>query len=389
MKVMLVSRGVPTDRNPLLGIFEYDQAKALAEYGHEVIFAVVDLRSIRRRRRLGIRSYRQDSIDIISISVPVGAVPAKIKDTIGKWAIRILYRRIKSLFGKPDIVHAHFLDMGVLAADLCRRENIPLVITEHSSSVNKESLPETTVKRLKFAYRSSEKVLAVGNALAESIKKYTGVQPVVLPNILNMPAPVQNIQSENPGGGLCFLSAGNLVERKGFDVLIEAFAIFAEAKPEASLLIMGGGPEEKRLKTQVKKLGLSDKITFYGPYQRLDFARELTKADVFVLATKLETFGVVFIEALSFGVPVIATRSGGPEDFVNESNGLLVDVDDVQGLAQAMISISENIGRYDKARIAASTRRRFSPEEIARRLTEIYENIGEKEHEERSLCQNI
>lgn len=376
MHILVLSQSIPRGKN-ISGIFALDQAKALVAYGHKVTFAVVDLRSIRRKRKLGIHRCEEEALKVFSIAAPVGAVPSALKDPIGKWALRKLYKVIEAEAGRPDVVHAHFLDMGVIAADLCRRETLPLVITEHSSSVNEENLPETTVKRAKFAYRSAEKVLAVSGALAERIKKHTGVQPVVLPNILNMPAPAAEC-AEGKAGGFSFIAAGNLVEGKGFDVLIEAFETVVKAKPESTLLIMGGGPEEKRLKARAKELRLSDKITFYGPYQRPDFARALTKADAFVLATKAETFGVVFIEALSFGVPVVATRSGGPEDFVDESNGLLVDVDDVQGLAQAMISISENIGRYEKPQIAASTRKRFSPEEIARRLTEIYENISEE-----------
>lgn len=356
------------------GIFSFDQAKALAAYGHRVTFAVVDLRSIRRRRKLGLRHFNKDGIEVFSIAVPVGAVAPELLDAVGKWALCRLYTVIEAEAGRPDVVHAHFLDMGVIAADLCGREKLPLVITEHSSSVNTDNLSETMVKRAKYAYRSAEKVIAVSSALAEKIKLHTGVEPVVLSNVLNMPTITQEPMEREVKGDR-FVSAGNLVSSKGYDVLINAFEIVLKTRPEATLLIMGAGPEEKKLKAQVKGLGLGDRIIFFGQYQRADFARELAKADVFALATKSETFGVVFIEALSFGVPVVATHSGGPEDIVDESNGVLVNVDDVQGLARAMTDMSENISCYDRSQIATVTRRRFSPERIAQRLTEIYESI--------------
>lgn len=373
MHILVLSNNIPSE-NIIGGIFAFDQAKALARYGHKVTFAVVDLRSIRRKRKLGLQHYNKEGIEVFSIAVPVGAVPPALMDAIGKWALRRLYKIIEAEAGRPDVVHAHFLNMGVIAADLCGRERLPLVITEHSSSVNVENLPETMAKRAKYAYTSAEKVLAVSSALAKKIKKHTGVEPVVLPNILNMPA-MADVCERKKASGFHFISAGSLVEGKGFDTLVEAFEAVAKDRPDATLLIMGGGPEEKRLKAQVKERGLSDKIGFFGSYQRQDFARELMKADAFVLATRLETFGVVFIEALSFGVPVIATRCGGPEDFVDASNGLLVDVGDIQSLAQAMIDMAENIGRYNKTQIAVSTRSRFSPEKIAQQLTEVYKEI--------------
>lgn len=376
MHILVLSNNIPSE-NIIGGIFAFDQAKALAAYGHKVTFAVVDLRSIRRKRKLGLQHYNKEGIEVFSIAVPVGAVPPALMDAIGKWALRRLYKIIEAEAGKPDVVHAHFLNMGVIAADLCRRECLPLVITEHSSSVNVENLSETMAKRAKYAYTSADKVLAVSSALAKKIKKHTGVEPMMLPNILNMPAMSEMVAGEK-ARGFHFISAGSLVERKGFDTLVEAFEAVAKARPDATLLIMGGGPEEKKLRTQVKELGLNDKITFFGKYQRQDFARELMKADAFVLATRLETFGVVFIEALSFGVPVIATRCGGPEDFVDASNGLLVDVGDIQRLAQAMVDMAENIGRYNRTQIAVSTRSRFSPEKIAQRLTEVYKEICRK-----------
>lgn len=373
MHILVLSQNIPSGGD-IGGIFAFDQAKALAAYGHRVTFAVVDLRSIRRRRKLGLRHFNKDGIEVFSIAVPVGAVAPELLDAVGKWALCRLYTVIEAEAGRPDVVHAHFLDMGVIAADLCGREKLPLVITEHSSSINTDDLPKTTIKRAKYAYNSAKKVITVGGALAKRIKKYTGIEPVVLPNVLNIPAMAQELAEEEKEG-ISFVSAGNLIKRKGFDVLIEAFEIVLKARPEATLLIMGGGPEEKSLKAQVKELGLGDIITFFGPYQRTDFARELAKADIFALATKLETFGVVYIEALSFGVPVVATRCGGPEDFVDESNGALVDVNDVQGLARAMIDVAENISRYNKEQIMATTRSRFSPGRIAQQLTEIYEGI--------------
>ena len=100
-------------------------------------------------------------------------------------------------------------------------------------------------------------------------------------------------------------------------------------------------------------------------------------ADAFVLASRSETFGVVLIEALSAGLPVIAARSGGPEDFVDDSNGLLVPADDIAALADAMERMPRLAGRYDRAALAASARERFSPDAVAGALTALYGELTE------------
>lgn len=373
MKILEVGRGVPSEKAPLNGIFEFDQAKALAAFGHEIIYATVDLRSIRRKRKLGLQCYQKDGISIVSISIPVGAVPPTILDFVGKCALKLLYKRIEKTFNRPDIVHAHFLGMGVLAADLCSRENIPLVITEHSSIINTEKIAAVTAKRAKYAYARANRVIAVSTALSKNIKKHTNVDAIVVPNIVNLPQ--VDVLPSVKNNEFRFISAGNLKSSKGFDVLIRAFAEVEKVNPDIKLMIMGAGSEGQRLKKQVRDMGLENKISFFGIYARSQFVQELLQSDAFVLATKSETFGVVFVEAMSCGLPVIATRSGGPEDIVDESNGLLVDVDDEKGLAEAMLNIINNIGRYNKEDISNNTKLRFSSKEIAKQLTCIFEKI--------------
>jgi len=104
-------------------------------------------------------------------------------------------------------------------------------------------------------------------------------------------------------------------------------------------------------------------------------SKKLKSSDCFVLASQNETFGVVYIEALACGIPVIATKCGGPEEFVSEENGFLVPVDDIDSLVKAMRDIYENSKNYDREKISKVTAGLFSPNEIANRLLEVYKNI--------------
>jgi L-malate glycosyltransferase len=103
--------------------------------------------------------------------------------------------------------------------------------------------------------------------------------------------------------------------------------------------------------------------------------KKLRESDCFVLPSKSETFGVAYMEALACGVPVIATKCGGPEVFVNKSNGLLIPVNDVDTLAVAMKYMYKNITLFDKKKIAKDIKSKFSPEVVANQLLRIYKKI--------------
>ena len=143
----------------------------------------------------------------------------------------------------------------------------------------------------------------------------------------------------------------------------------------AALTVIGDGPEEARLRELARTLGTEDSVTFTGRLERSAMAELYKESDAFVLASRSETFGVVLIEALSAGLPVITARSGGPEDFVDDSNGLLVPADDIAALAEAMENMVREADRYDRAALAASARERFSPGAVAGALTALYEEI--------------
>ena len=99
------------------------------------------------------------------------------------------------------------------------------------------------------------------------------------------------------------------------------------------------------------------------------------ETDAFVLASRSETFGVAYIEAMATGLPVVATRCGGPEEFVNEENGILAPPEDPEALAEAMKQMIHTRDRYDGAAISAFVRDRYSPRAVAEQITKVYEEI--------------
>lgn len=147
-----------------------------------------------------------------------------------------------------------------------------------------------------------------------------------------------------------------------------------------TLTIFGDGPERSRLQDMINKYNLNDNVFLKGFCLRDVIANKLSESDCFVLASQTETFGVAYIEALSMGIPVIATKCGGPQGFVNNENGVMVEVDDVNGLTEAMKYMYKNADKYNGESISKVTKSLFSPESVGSRLMEVYKSvIGRKQ----------
>jgi L-malate glycosyltransferase len=375
VKVLIVANGYPTNKYKMHGIFAYDQAKALASAGHQVIYAVVDLRSIRRWRNWGLSRHVNDGIPIYEINIPCGRVPLWFLLLIGSHAARILYKRI--LRDHPDIaiVHAHFTEHAYMAARLPLGTDVPLVVTEHSSSMNKDQLLESRFRMAKYAYEHATILICVGSAVARRIQERFGIEAEIVPNIVD--SAVFKWEPSSPGHIFTMISTGSLIPLKRTDLLIAAFQR-ALGSVDAELYIFGEGPERRNLEKTIAEGELTDRVHLMGRCSREVIAERMKGAACFALLSTSETFGVACIEALAMGLPVIATRSGGPEDYITEENGILVDVDDEESIVCAMKSVYDHHTGFDGKRISTTTIRRFSPEIIARSLTRLYESVERK-----------
>lgn len=365
MKILIAASGFDSPRKHEVNIFALDQAKALRDAGHDVRFAAVDTRSIRHSRPWGCYRYTLDGIPVYYASVPCGALPMGLPELAGRLAASGICRAIGKDGWKPDIIHQHF---GFELAAMAEREGIPFVFTEHSSLHNRALSPEKA-EHLKRKYECCAAVLAVSRALAKNMRANTGVEAIVVPNIVDT---ARFALRSVPHKRFTFVSTGNLIAAKNMAGLLRAFSRL-EGEPE--LILFGGGSESGALQTLCAELGLDGHVFFRGHCPRNELAEAYAGADCFVLASRSETFGVAYIEAMAAGLPVIATRCGGPEDFVTEENGILIPVDDESALAGAMERMMLRREDYDSAAISADIRRKFAPETIAARLTELYEGV--------------
>lgn len=382
MYIIVISRGYPTSQAPLNGIFEFDQARALAKAGQKVIYAAVDLRSLRRWRKWGIEHFLKDGVEVYAINIPLGRLPHSILRCIGQCGLRILYRLIQKEHGVPDIIHAHFLSIAEIALTLkTRLKKTKFVMTEHWSLIASDAsvFPHWVKRSARAIYASYDRVIAVSQFLAEEIHKKFHVDVICIPNMLD---PLfLNKRQRNSHDMFEFIFVGNLNNNKSPLECIQAFYdAFHEGNSttkqmqQIRLRLIGDGPLSHECQELISELKLENNVFMMGQMTRDRIAEILSASDCFVLPSKLETFGVVYIEAMACGLPVIATQCGGPEYFVNEHNGLLIPARDTSALSLAFKHMLSHIEEYNSKEIRMFVNKHFAPRVIALQILENYRN---------------
>ena len=172
-----------------------------------------------------------------------------------------------------------------------------------------------------------------------------------------------------------FVSIGTLIQRKRMDLTIEAFVRAFGQNKSVTLTIFGEGPERNKLESLIRKHEIGDRVILKGLQSREMISEYFKVSDCFVLPSQAETFGVVYIEALASGIPVIATKCGGPDSLINDGNGIIIPVDDREALVNAMKDMYKHINKYDKELISRKTTEQFSPKSVANSLTEVYKDL--------------
>jgi len=373
MNIMIMARGYPTEKYKLNGIFEFDQAKALAKSGCKVVYAAIDVRSIRRWRKWGIEYKSIDGVKVYAINIPGGRIPKYMLQWLSEFGLKVLYKKILNEHGIPNILHAHFTDLGYLAVKLKKETHIPLVVTEHSSAINKKDIDKKLFNIAKITYSNADAIIAVSHSLGNIIKKQFNIDTMYVPNMVD--TEVFCYSPREKSNKFNFVSTGNLINLKRMDLTIEAFHRAFKNKENITLTIFGEGPERQNLEKLIENYKLSSRVKLMGLCSRNNIAKQYINTDCFVLASQSETFGVAYIEALASGVPVIATKCGGPEGFVNEENGILVPINDINYLEDAMKCIYNNRLSYDREKISLDIIKKFSPESISKKLIKIYTEI--------------
>ncbi len=272
-----------------------------------------------------------------------------------------LFDRYLQKQGRPDIILAHSsMWAGVVAEIIKQKHGIPYVIIEHRSrfvsniAEAKKLFKSWYFPMLKKAFRNSDAVVTVSDSLQPFIKEIAPSVESIMRTIFNMVDTEYFLPSKTTERNqkFTFFSLGNLEEVKGFDTLIKAFSLLPEEVIAKTKLVIGGhGGQRKKLEDLVGQRGLEGAVSFKGKLAQEEVLQNYQDADAFVLASNFEAFGVVYIEAMSCGLPVVATIAGGPQGFIGPEQGILVEAGNSKELAEAMGKIIENSAKFSKEAI--------------------------------------
>lgn len=383
MKVIFVTRGWPTKKDPMMGNYESVQAKALAKRGTDV--TVISLQKMSLAHAFESRTIRkseEDGVTILTVPVVVTEIPhisfskySSLDLWLSQRAFLRAYEYYREQKGDADVIHAHFVIHAYNCRLVLNRYQIPFIITEHWSKMNYATLEKDILKRCK-AYNWADRVVCVSKALADSLKSKLGVESVVINNMVSDKFFDQEPMKQTPKreGPVKFVSVGSLVRRKGYDLIISCLRNCKHLN-RCQLSIIGGGPEEANLKALIEQCQLQDKVFLLGKKTPEEVSRQITESDCFILTSRRETFGIVYIEAMAKGKPVIATICGGPESFVNESNGLLIPAEDVEAITKAIDYMVDHLDQYDGEAIRHFCQENFSEEAISKQILSLYEEV--------------
>lgn len=391
MHVLIIPSWYPETPEDVDGIFFRLQAQALRRSGLKIGVTAPVFRSMRGKPAsvvnggYGIRSYTEENIPtyVYKSMYFFPRLPYLDRHRWVRAGWKLFEHYVRD-HGTPDIIHAHSMNhAGILAQQIHEKTGIPFVLTEHSSTYARKLIRNWQRPAMLQSAQQCSARIAVSKDFCRLLEtEYGGLDWQYIPNSLS-PAFIRPVDLANKpkNADFTFCSVAHLNYNKGFDILLPAFAEALKTHPDLKLKIGGTGLIASQLHNLAAELGLENSVEFLGGLQNDQVLDLMFRSDAFVLASRNETFGVVFIEALSQGLPVAATRCGGPQTIINENNGILVPVGDVQALAGALVSLYENRGRYDAQTLRADCLNEFGEEAVVRQITAVYKTILGGTHE--------
>jgi glycosyltransferase involved in cell wall biosynthesis len=297
---------------------------------------------------------------------------------------------IKTEFGKFDIIHLNVaLPMGWIAFILNLWFKIPVVITEHFTIVSKKK--EKIISEyhngwiitffLRILFKKAKKIMPVSNEFKHRLMEqgFLGNYQVI-PNAVDTnlfkPSNSCNLNNINYLKRILHVSLLGEENRKNVSDILRACKILSRKRQDFLLNVVGGGHDKLMLEELAEELNIKNRFVFFlGRLSDEELTRIMNSSDFFVLNSYKETFSVVCAEALSSGIPVISTRCGGPEEYINEEVGILIEPDNIEELVKVMDYMLDNHWKYDPQKLHKYVERKFGYEVVGKQFYDVYKEI--------------
>ncbi len=286
-----------------------------------------------------------------------------------------------------DLFHVHYAIPHATCALLAREmlgRPIPVITTLHGTDITLVGQEPSYFEITRWSIARSDRVTAVSEFLAQRTRRSFGrdldievIPTFVDPHRFSPRSRKANRERFAPAGETLVMHASNFRAIKNVDHVVKVFARVAREVP-ASLLMVGDGPERVVAERAAQKLGLDSRVHFVGSQEHIE--ELMACADLFLLPSESESFGLGALEAMSVGVPVVATSIGGPREFIQDGvTGFLARPHDLA----RMVRVSLELARHPATRRAmgrrarASVIRNFHVDKITRRYERLYREVME------------
>ena len=377
VKVLILPSWYPSKNAPFDGIFIQEQAEALAKAGLEIAVLHGDMKAAHLLAGNTLSMTIENGVQVFRKSG--FALPKANLSLVQRWA-----KNQKDLFdsyvaknGQPDIIHAHSFIAGHLGKYIKAISGVPLLLTEHHSELLQETPNQRYRAFAKDCYASCDRIIAVSDALGKAIQGLSDTEVVVIPNLVDTNIFYPTTESRPKNNQLNLLAVGSFDENKGFLHLIECLPMLLKHQPNLNihLDLFGEGPLREKFEARVKALKLEKNVQLHPATSKERLADYYRAADVFCLPSRFETFGIVLIEALACGTPVVASGLGGPQEIINEQNGLHVPFGQSDALAHAIYEIYTSEKKHSSQQLALATKERYGTAAIVKRIVHCYESM--------------
>jgi glycosyltransferase involved in cell wall biosynthesis len=384
----------PTKAIPLGGIFILDWLRLAGKLGEQSLlhFNRISWRAMvcSRSEALagqgfwpepGFKAWRGNRIERLPKQAGANAgaaFAARVPEMLDQWRERL---------GAPDVLLAHnALVGGQVGLAIKARLGIPLVVVEHTSPF--ASVMRSRMNRRAFfeVAQGADLFVGVSDRQREDVLAFCPDARVeVLANPLVAPADGQWVAA-GPPEELRILSVGLLSRQKGFDVLIDAIARVKAAGSQSRLIlrIVGDGKDQQALKRQIVRQHLGASIEMTGRLTRSEVEEQYGWCDLYVQASRSESFCIAAADALMRGIPSIVTQCGGPEMFAVPAGARMIPVDDAGALARAIEGFAAGRWQFDRQHARRFMENSFGEEAFVRNLDGILQFARERHHEQRS-----
>lgn len=370
MKILFLARWYPHKYDPMFGLFVQRHAEAAALYDDITVLYVHPDENA--KNHYDIERTLENGVDTIRIYYKK---EGRLSST---W--RYFWSCVKGLkmAGKHDLNHVHVLTrMGFIAHWQKYFNGTPYIVTEHWSRYLPGNDFSGIVRKwwTKRIVRRASMVTTVSEVLARSMQSH-GLRNRnyrILPNVVdtNLFKPIPHYNDIPKIVHVsCFED-----KSKNISGLLDALKIMKDRKIAFQAVLIGEGMDLEAMKQKALDLSLTDRIHFTGLLQGQALVDELATGDFFVLPSHYETGGIVLLEAMACGLPVIATNVGALPEIVNDRNGILAASGDTIALADAMEQCCHNYGDYNPESLRKQVIERYSYERVGELIHQLYSSL--------------